>query len=318
MTTSDTSLGALLAACSQWSVDEEMWWALKQLSDESIFVEGLQAAGKFTAGAPVTVTGYSLGGHLATAFSELFPGAAAATYTFNGAGVGKVTQDDDPATPTKSLTEVINLFTELRSSTDSIKATFSDLTVKALYEELRADFGNGGRIPSAAEIARVQDLASYGRPQANVLAEAMLRIRSIGLEALRVNNEVSNTNGDPGEVSLQNIEALKLNYQLAVLLAGGFTEAHNSSIVVGGWQSIADREDNADLIKGNFYDVYGANKPSAVANSQLHHGKGVPVYIEAQPLVSSPPRTHLSRGLRRWHLKFRFATHHQNGVSHLA
>jgi pimeloyl-ACP methyl ester carboxylesterase len=42
--------------------------------------------------AQLSVIGYSLGGHLATAFNLLYPDAAQQVVTFNGAGVGRVTQ----------------------------------------------------------------------------------------------------------------------------------------------------------------------------------------------------------------------------------
>lgn len=128
---------------------KEFGWAFGQISDMKGWYEQLVTTNKIPAGAPITVTGYSLGGHLATAFSELFPGAAAATYTFNGAGVGKVTQDNDPATPHKSLTEVIELFTSLRNNSAEISEVFRDDTaVQNMYAILKEQFGDGGRIPS--------------------------------------------------------------------------------------------------------------------------------------------------------------------------
>lgn len=63
-------------------------WAFGQIADMKEWVEGLYQKGEITA--PMTVTGYSLGGHLATAFNELYPGLVNATYTFNGAGVGEI------------------------------------------------------------------------------------------------------------------------------------------------------------------------------------------------------------------------------------
>ena len=54
------------------------------------WVDSLIARGKLAStGEPLTVTGYSLGGHLATAFNTLYPATSKATYTFNGAGVGR-------------------------------------------------------------------------------------------------------------------------------------------------------------------------------------------------------------------------------------
>jgi dienelactone hydrolase len=58
------------------------------------WVDGLYANNDTVAGKALNVTGYSLGGHLATAFNFLYPGAMQNTYTFNGAGVGSVTVEN--------------------------------------------------------------------------------------------------------------------------------------------------------------------------------------------------------------------------------
>ena len=51
----------------------------------------------------------------------------------------------------------------------------------------------------------------------------------------------------------------------------------------------------------NFFDVYGANPPSAVANSQWHYGQEVPLYIEDQPLY---------RGSALWNAVLQTALYH--------
>ena len=48
----------------------------------------LKASGTLAAGATLNVTGYSLGGHLATVFTELHESEIAQTVTFNGSGRG--------------------------------------------------------------------------------------------------------------------------------------------------------------------------------------------------------------------------------------
>ena len=82
-------------------------WAFGQIADMKNWVDGLYASGKIPAGAPLSVTGYSLGGHLATAFNMLYPGAVSATYTFNGAGVGQTLNG-------ASLTTTIAQFDHMR------------------------------------------------------------------------------------------------------------------------------------------------------------------------------------------------------------
>lgn len=74
-------------------------WAFAQVSDMRTWVESLYASGKIDGS--LAVTGYSLGDHLATNFNRLYPDAVAATYTFNGAGMGTVV-----------VTQAINVFRE--------------------------------------------------------------------------------------------------------------------------------------------------------------------------------------------------------------
>ena len=62
---------------------KEFGWAFGQIDDMKTWVDGLYAAGKISPTSPLNVTGYSLGGHLATAFNLLYPGATQGTYTFN-------------------------------------------------------------------------------------------------------------------------------------------------------------------------------------------------------------------------------------------
>ena len=71
----------------------EFGWAFGQITDMVAWFDRLQTSGKLTA--PATVTGYSLGGHLATALNiylleEGRGSSIAGTYTFNGAGVGEL------------------------------------------------------------------------------------------------------------------------------------------------------------------------------------------------------------------------------------
>ena len=63
-------------------------WAIGQISDMKTWWDSVkEKVGSST----VTVTGYSLGGHLATSFYEMYgPASIDKVYTFNGAGVGEI------------------------------------------------------------------------------------------------------------------------------------------------------------------------------------------------------------------------------------
>ncbi|MCW5797452.1 MAG: hypothetical protein KIT40_03045 [Nitrospira sp.] len=66
-------------------------FALAQLVSMEKYYRALKAdPAKLPAGALLNVTGYSLGGHLATVFTELHANEVQATYTFNGAGRGRI------------------------------------------------------------------------------------------------------------------------------------------------------------------------------------------------------------------------------------
>jgi len=65
-------------------------WAFSQIDDMRAWVDTLSAQGVLGADKKVTVTGYSLGAHLAAAFNILYPELVTKTFTFNGAGVGTV------------------------------------------------------------------------------------------------------------------------------------------------------------------------------------------------------------------------------------
>lgn len=97
-----------------------------QISDMEAWYASLHlAAGSFS------VTGYSLGGHLATAFNLLHPGAAQQVITFNGAGVGKLKYSTD------TLSGLLQQFNALRSHPDQIEASFTDAGLRTLYHSLR-------------------------------------------------------------------------------------------------------------------------------------------------------------------------------------
>jgi hypothetical protein len=73
-------------------------FAWGQLRDMEAWYATLKAEGKLTPG-QFSLTGYSLGGHLATAFNLMHTNEARQVVTFNGAGIG----DIDPTTSLQSL-----------------------------------------------------------------------------------------------------------------------------------------------------------------------------------------------------------------------
>jgi len=66
-------------------------FAFGQLVSLEKYYQQLKSNGVLPTSATLNVTGYSLGGHLATVFTELHAVEIQQTYTFNGAGRGAVT-----------------------------------------------------------------------------------------------------------------------------------------------------------------------------------------------------------------------------------
>src|SRR5262245_16892644 len=99
---------------------KDLGWALGQIAEMETWYAQLRADPNLLGGKKFNVTGYSLGGHLATAFNilrrEQYQASGETnpvlnTYTFNGAGVGDLK-------PGKRLTDVINTFNLLRGMAD--------------------------------------------------------------------------------------------------------------------------------------------------------------------------------------------------------
>ncbi|MEQ1807687.1 MAG: hypothetical protein ABL900_20085, partial [Burkholderiaceae bacterium] len=110
-------------------------WAFGQIADMKTWFDQLNAAGgPLAAGQSFAVTGYSLGGHLATAFSQLGLGSGrvTGTYTFNGAGVGSVNAG-------ASLAQTIDLFQQRRTQGSAAEFTRVQIARSASTDQLGAD-----------------------------------------------------------------------------------------------------------------------------------------------------------------------------------
>lgn len=105
-------------------------WAFDQIDDLEQWFQGLRNEKLIGDGEQIRITGYSLGGHLATAFNILHrdEGLIKNTYTFNGAGVGKKTENEE--INKVSLQRIINNFHRERQSDASIGCTLAQHSQK--------------------------------------------------------------------------------------------------------------------------------------------------------------------------------------------
>ncbi|BCA56518.1 hypothetical protein W02_36580 [Nitrospira sp. KM1] len=113
-------------------------FALGQLVSMERYYEGLKNSGKLPMGAALNVTGHSLGGHLATVFTELHSADIQQTTIFNGAGRGLI----------GGVTTVVTETDRIRQLIDAMDAKF-------------VEFDPTGALMSSGSTANVQTLSWY-------------------------------------------------------------------------------------------------------------------------------------------------------------
>jgi Ca2+-binding RTX toxin-like protein len=267
-------------------------FAWGQIADMQAWYAELQSSGRLAAGQPFSVTGYSLGGHLATAFNLLNPTAAQQTVTFNGAGVGLITQG--------SLQQSLADFNALRQSPELIQARLDDSTLAGHYGLIRSHLADTSWTVAQAKTylngayAGVPD--ENGVPtgftsQALMLWRALDDMDILAQEAARVptltpGGTGPDANSHPNDVPASQIAAMDLDYRMAVRLAA---ENSRSASLPGGLVQAYGDKATLDVPQGNTalanqYDVVSDSKPSAVAHSQWHYGTDIRIGIEDQPL----------------------------------
>lgn len=239
-------------------------------------------------GSSLTVTGYSLGGHLATAFEQLHRNerTVSEVYTFNGAGVGKVNVGH-------SLDEVLKRFSSHRSASADLSNMFTDPDVRAMYGRLRTRLIGGALVSDKdlsdvakmTEVVTVADLVVKG-PSADalMLQTALTRIRDLQAYAAYVSQIHDDHAVSPSKIATERpelVEATNLNYQLAFLDAASLTTS--MPVALNIWYALQQYGPRDDP-QPNIADVTAYSFGSGVSNSQFHHGSYTPVFIEDQPL----------------------------------
>ena len=191
---------------------------------------------------PLSVTGYSLGGHLATAFNLLHPGAATEVVTFNGAGIGKIgTADGSLASTQSELQRMVARFRELRSQAEGagLDVLLQSALGKTTYAELKTKLIETKGVPDQSLVNLLNTRMSSQANAADLpntdikgdyllLWQALDRALAVKKEADRVKTLSSGVTveGEPGNPApiphLVNdklaIAGESLDYQLAVLV----------------------------------------------------------------------------------------------------
>lgn len=105
------------------------------------------------AGKTFSVTGYSLGSHMATAFNLMHPGVATQVVNFNGAGLGTI-GDGSRATMQSQLPQMIQYFADLRDQAGQVtglEGIFLSSRGQAAYRTLKTALGPKGVPPETAD-----------------------------------------------------------------------------------------------------------------------------------------------------------------------
>ncbi|MBI3093243.1 MAG: hypothetical protein HYY97_00050 [Rhodocyclales bacterium] len=284
-------------------------FALGQIADMEAWYAQLTADPTKLSGKTYSVTGYSLGGHLATVFNqlrqaELQAGPPPATLdqviTFNGAGVGEIRNG--------TVTALVNRFVQLRrqaAGADGLAGLFQTATGKQAYHALRAALAVNLGVPTAAmrdAVANVFGALNEGdtllQADRNLLLGAngaltrALKVAAVAAEIPGLKPGVEKTD-QPTRVDDAIIDAERVDYQLAVITAQTEFDTR-SRLTVGDLLSVFTSGGIAkgygEPRLGNQIDAVGwefsADRPIAlVANSLWHYGQDVKLFIEDQPNV---------------------------------
>ena len=151
----------------------EVGWAMGQVSDMEAWFQTLKKEGLISNNQQITVTGYSLGGHLATSFHILHQdeNLIKNTFTFNGAGVGsvndgvlekdisgKIIEEKEEVTTTLELRKALDTFNTYRNSPDNQKIDYFEKNASSdiyQYDKVINELANGINKNLAAVLERI-------------------------------------------------------------------------------------------------------------------------------------------------------------------
>ncbi len=234
----------------------EYGWAFGQIADMEYWWAGLQQTVHGLAGQQVTVTGYSLGGHLATAFAQLRAEAGELSrikhiYTYNGAGTGGIQ-------PGHSLTEIMALFRSVRDT---------------------------GELP-----AWLDNLSAI----ATVRSQAQRRLATLLAEKTTITGYVSGLNDGSPPLAPELGDFADYNLHLAMAVAGEWTSgALRESI---DWDTVTGSLYDPDrvptggmMFHGLMAELLGSGISGVATGGLRHTDTRTQIKIEDQSLVRGVP-----------------------------
>ncbi|MBP6789729.1 MAG: hypothetical protein KA170_19225, partial [Candidatus Promineofilum sp.] len=266
---------------------------------------------------PLSVTGYSLGGHLATAFNLLHKSEVTEVVTFNGAGIGKIgTADGSLASTQSELQRMVARFRELRSQAEGagLDVLLQSALGKTTYAELKTKLIETKGVPDQSLVNLLNTRMSSQANAADLpntdikgdyllLWQALDRALAVKKEADRVKTLSSGVTveGEPGNPApiphLVNdklaIAGESLDYQLAVLVTSREFNTLPLGLLEGVQATLGARFMGSGLGAsgiGNQWDLAGTELDAEtqrflVAHSQYRYGAEYQLFIEDQPLV---------------------------------
>ncbi|BCB27524.1 hypothetical protein SKTS_24100 [Sulfurimicrobium lacus] len=200
-------------------------WAFGQLDDMKRWYDTLKSSGKISG--PLTVTGYSLGGHLTTALDMMYNSDISRVINFNGAGVG-IIGDGSLSTTVQSLPSMLDRFHGLR---DDARSVLQSAAGRSAYDAVKAALTTKGGVPDSSLYSFVEGMKPVSpadtmnadtQADYTLLHDALDRAISVAKEgdrapSLSAGLTEEGAPANPARIPHQDIAAEQLDYQMAAL-----------------------------------------------------------------------------------------------------
>lgn len=198
-THADLEIGAHGWAFDQIRSMEEFWAGLKsgnlQSGIDGVVVPDISALTAFgshvNGGSNINVTGYSLGGNLAQAFTELHAGNVAGTYIFNAAGTG---------TAAGGLNAVWNQYLSVFNDLASTASYSGPMPLALAAEQIGGIFGDISEIPAHASFTDPRHLHAINAISADVTGASLFGDSRVEYGSSQLINDIWASTGEEEDI----------------------------------------------------------------------------------------------------------------------